>query len=224
MDVLNNIKHVVFDFGGVLVDLYRERCVEAFCRMGFPQAGQMIGLYGPSDTFMKLESGEISGQELVEYIRRESGNDSITYNDVRDAYVAFLGEIPVKKLAAIRALRKVGIKTWGLSNINEFVMPYTREKLFTAEGFCMEDYFDHTYLSYEVGLLKPDPAIFHAMIAHGGMQPEETLFIDDSEKNIATARELGFQVYLAAPQEDFTPLLYEIIRAKEEHKEECDMQ
>lgn len=209
--MFSHIKTVIFDIGGVLVDLYRERCIEAFRRIGYPRAEEMIGLYCPSDTFMKLEKGEMSGEELAEFVRQDSGNPAITYNDVRDAYVAFLGEIPVKKLRMIRRLREAGYKTLALSNINEYVMPYLREVLFRADGLTMEDYFDHAFLSYEMGLLKPDPAIFEALIKESGINPEEALFIDDSERNIEAARALGFAVYMPAPEEDFTPLLEELL-------------
>ncbi len=208
------IDTVVFDFGGVLIDLYREKCVEAFRAIGYPQAEEMISLYGPSDILQKFEAGEITGEELVALIREDSGNDSITYEQVQGAYIAFLGTIPVVKLRAIRALREAGFKVCGLSNINEFVMPYVRERLFTADGMKMEDYIEEPYLSYEMGLLKPGAEIFRVMIERSGMTPERTLFIDDSAKNIQTARELGFQVYHAGPEEDFTPLLYELIACR----------
>lgn len=208
------IDTVVFDFGGVLIDLYREKCVEAFRAIGYPQAEEMISLYGPSDILQKLEAGEITGEELVALIREDSGNDSITYEQVQGAYIAFLGTIPVVKLRAMRALREAGFKVCGLSNINEFVMPYVRERLFTADGLKMEDYIEEPYLSYEMGLLKPGAEIFRVMIERSGMTPERTLFIDDSAKNIQTARELGFQVYHAGPEEDFTPLLYELIACR----------
>ncbi len=90
-------------------------------------------------------------------------------------------------------------------------MPHIRERLFTADGLRMEDYFEKAYLSYEMKLLKPDPAIFRAMTADAGMEPERTLFIDDGPRNVETARELGFQVYKPEPEEDFTPMLRELI-------------
>lgn len=208
--MLFSIDTVVFDFGGVLIDLYRDRCVEAFRRIGFPQAERMLDLYHPAAIFNRLESGQVSVAEVCEYIRRESGKP-LTEEAIREAYLAFLGPIPVGKLRAIRALREAGKRTFALSNTNEMVMPHIRERLFTADGLRMEDYFEKAYLSFEMKLLKPDPAIFRAMTADAGLNPERNLFIDDGPRNVETARQLGFQVYKPEPEEDFTPMLRELI-------------
>lgn len=208
--MFSQIDNIVFDFGGVLIDLHRDRCVEAFRRIGYPQAEQMLDLYHPSAIFQALESGTISVREVCDHIRRESGLP-IEDRAIRDAYLAFIGSIPVGKLRAIRALREAGKRTFALSNTNEIVMPHIREKLFTADGLRMEDYFEKAYLSFEMKLLKPDPEIFRVMAADAGIDPERTLFIDDSPRNVTTARKLGFQVYKPEPEEDFTPLLRELI-------------
>ena len=66
-------------------------------------------------------------------------------------------------------------------------MKYIR-RMFTADGKTMDDYFDAVFLSYELHELKPSEAIFRKMIAAGGMRPEETLFIDDGQKNVDAAQ------------------------------------
>ena len=71
------------------------------------------------------------------------------------------------------------------------------------------------YLSYELHELKPSEAIFRKMIAASGMRPEETLFIDDGQKNVDAARELGFSVYMPAPGEDFGHILENLNRYEE---------
>lgn len=71
--------------------------------------------------------------------------------------------------------------------------------MFTADGKTMDDYFDAVFLSYELHELKPSEAIFRKMIAAGGMRPEETLFIDDGQKNVDAAQRLGFAVYMPGP-------------------------
>ena len=77
----------------------------------------------------------------------------------------------------------------------------------TNDGHTMDDYFDAVYLSYQLCELKPSEAIFRKMIAAGGMRPEETLFIDDGQKNVDAAQRLGFAVYMPGPGEDFGHIL-----------------
>lgn len=103
----------------------------------------------------------------------------------------------------VRTLRERGFRTYALSNINDVVFPHVREVLFTAEGYRLEDYFEKTYLSFEMHELKPSPAIYHRMVEDSGMIPEETLFIDDNAQNIEAAREMGFHVYMPQAREDF---------------------
>ncbi len=212
--VFENLENIVFDFGGVLIDLNRDHCIEAFHKIGYAKAENMIGIYCPSAEFMAVEEGKMTTEELVEFIRQDSGNPSITYDDVQGAYTAFLDGLPVNKLRSIKALRDAGYRTYGLSNINGFVMPYLRNTLFAADGLTLEDYFEYAYLSFEVKALKPNPVFFERMVAHSGMDPRRTLFIDDSEKNIEAARQLGFQVYLAQAREDFTPMLQHLVDLK----------
>ena len=76
-------------------------------------------------------------------------------------------------------------------------------------------YFDAVFLSYELHELKPSEAIFRKMIAAGGMRPEETLFIDDGQKNVDAAQRLGFAVYMPGPGEDFGHILDNLNRYEE---------
>ena len=80
-------------------------------------------------------------------------------------------------------------------------------RLCTVDGRTLEAYFDKVYVSCEMKLLKPSPEIFRAVLADSALRAEETLFVDDSERNVATARSLGFATYCPKNGEDFTPML-----------------
>lgn len=209
--ILDNIKNIVFDLGGVLIDLDKERCIESFRAIGFEQAAKLLDYYYPAAIFNQLEIGAIGTKEVCEYVRMEAGRDDISDVDIIEAYRAFLVSLPVEKLRLVKALRDAGFKIYALSNINEIVMPLVADKLFTQDGLKMDDYFDKSYLSYVMKSLKPSKEIFQMMIADSGMKASETLFIDDSEKNVATAHELGFHVYHASAHEDFSHLFAEIL-------------
>ncbi len=209
--MLTHVKNIVFDIGGVLMNLDKDRCIEAFKAIGFAQAAELIDLYHPAEFFNKLERGQISGHECCDIIREKAGNTDITDEQIRDAYAAFLTGIPVEKLRLIKSLRDKGYNIYALSNINEILMPRVLE-CFAADGLVASDYFDYMYLSYEMKMLKPDREIFEELISHSGVVPAETLFLDDSQRNVEMGREVGFEVYMPAPCEDYSFLFEEVLK------------
>lgn len=204
--ILNNIKNIVFDLGGVLIELNKERCIDSFKAIGFEQAAKLIDFYHPAAIFNQLEIGSIGTDQVCEYIRNEAGRNDISNHDIIEAFRSFLVAIPIEKLRLVKSLRDSGFKIYALSNINEIVMPLVTEVLFTQDGLTMDDYFDKAYLSYIMKALKPSEEIFQMMIDDSGMVPSQTLFIDDSEKNVNTAHQMGFNVYHASANEDFSHL------------------
>ena len=206
--MLKNIKNIIFDIGGVLIDLDKDRCIAAFTRIGFPKAAELIDFYHPAEFFNRLERGEISATECCDTIREMAGNPTITDEQIREAYCAFLVSVPVEKLRLIKHLRDKGYRIYALSNINEIVISKVRE-LFTADGLTCEDYFERMFLSFEMRSLKPDAEIFEQVIRESGVVPSETLFLDDGLKNINAGREAGFEVYMPQHHEDFSHLFEE---------------
>ena len=211
---MKDIKNVIFDLGGVLVDLDIDRCTAAFRELGMNRVAGLINPCYPAEMIGRLEHGVISFHEACDEMRRLSGTPEITDAQIAWAYGQFLVRIPVAKLRQIDALREREIRTCVLSNNNPASMKYIR-RMFTADGKTMDDYFDAVFLSYELHELKPSEAIFRKMIAAGGMRPEETLFIDDGQKNVDAAQRLGFAVYMPGPGEDFGHILDNLNRYEE---------
>ncbi len=200
------IKNVVFDLGGVLVGLDLAKCRAAFEAIGLDAIGALIDPCHPAAMMERMEQGDLTFHETCDEMRRMTGNRTVTDEQIAAAISAFLTGIPVEKLRAIEALRRRGIRTYVLSNNNPAAMQTIR-RMFAADGRTMEDYFDGIYLSYLMRRLKPHAEIFIKMLEDSGMSAEESLFIDDSERNVEAARRLGFAVYRPAPDEDFRPLL-----------------
>ena len=187
--------------GGVLIDLDREACIEEFRKLGFPEADKMLNTYRQKGIFKDLEMGAISPQELYDYISGEVGHH-VPPDKIDKALCAFIVGLPTYKLDMLLQLRKQ-YRVFMLSNTNAIMMPYIAQTYFTQQGLMAEDYFDRMFLSYEMGMLKPDPEIFEAVLNDTGIKAEETLFIDDAEPNVETALSLGFHTYLPAQREDF---------------------
>lgn len=200
------IRNVVFDLGGVLVDLDIERCRAAFRSLGMDAVAALLQPYYPVEVLGQLERGDLTFHEACDEMRRISATPRVTDDRIAWAYGEFLTGVPLAKIRMIDRLRERGIRTYVLSNNNPRSMLRIRD-MFRADGREMDDYFDRIYLSYEMHLLKPEEEIFRRMVDDSGMDPARTLFIDDGQRNVDTAQRLGFAVYKPAPEEDFSPLL-----------------
>lgn len=196
------IKNIIFDMGGVLLDLDRPRCIAAFNRIGFPQADNMLSHYAQTGILGNLEAGLASPSQFYDHVRRES-HRPLSDEQIAAALNAFVIGLPAYKLEMLRDLSPhFGI--YLLSNTNAIMMPDIRERYFTQlPGLTFDDYFTRAFLSYEMGCIKPNPEIFHEMVHEAAFDPTECLFIDDGRDNIAIAARLGFHTYQPAPCEDF---------------------
>ncbi|MGV8827546.1 MAG: HAD family hydrolase [Breznakibacter sp.] len=193
------IKNILFDLGGVLVDLNKQACVDAFKAIGYPQAESMLSNYVQSGIFLELEEGHITPEAFYKAIMAEA---PVTREQIDEAFFKFLEGIPQYKMEMLLELKKK-YKILMLSNTNHIMFTWLREAYFGVDGHTIGDYFDELFLSYEMGVAKPNPEIFKILIEKHGIVPSETLFLDDGIKNIEAAAELGFKTYFVEPHEDF---------------------
>ena len=186
---------LLFDFGGVLVDLDKERCIRAFESLGF-DIRPFLGTYRQAGVFSLLERGEISVGEFCEELRRLSGNPSLSDEVIVEAWRQYLLDVPKERLEMLLKARK-HYNIYILSNTNSIHWDMAREGYFRYEGKEVEDFFDGVFLSCELGVEKPAPEIFQKVVEGIGRPAEEILFFDDSEVNCEAARQCGLQALLA---------------------------
>lgn len=197
---------IIFDLGGVIIDLDKSRCIEEFKKIGYSNITDMLGEYRQTGEFLALEEGRITPAEWRDIIRRKTGQN-LTDMEIDDAFNAFLVSIPREKLQMLSALRKK-YRVAMLSNTNAVMFEGRIPEMFLETGgIPMEEYFDKIYVSYRMKMTKPSPEIFRAVSADLGIRPGEALFIDDSSANIATASQLGFNTMLVEPYSDFSSKL-----------------
>jgi len=202
---MHNIKTIIFDLGGVLVDLDVDACICRFHELGFLNAHEYLNAYLQKGIFLEMEEGKITDDEFYDKFRALSINKDITNEQIAEAWCSIVIGLSDYKLDLLLELRKK-YRVFLLSNTNRIVESYYARHFFTKQGLTIDDYFDRRYVSYEIGLVKPYHDIYKYLIADSGIDPQEALFLDDGEKNITAAKELGFQTYLVAPQEDFRHL------------------
>ncbi len=187
---MRNTKNIVFDFGCVLVDLDKDRCAEAFRSIGAGAVSRYVDECRQEDLFHDLETGSIGIPQFCEEVRRKAAGCKASDEDICDAWNALLTGIPEHRIRRITELRS-RYRTFLLSNTNEIHWQKAVRDFFPCDGLGVDDYFEKTFLSYRMHLVKPDCRIFLRMLADAGIDAEETLFIDDSPANCAAASELG---------------------------------
>lgn len=201
------IKNLVFDLGGVIVPLNRVACIRAFNDIvGYKDFGDVLKTYRQIGFFDKFETGRISARQFRQIIRSHSAKIKdgkpriVSDREIDYSLNCFLCEIPQDKIETLLFYRN-DYRMLLLSNTNPIGMAYCR-KLFNAKGYDVKELFERLYLSYRMKLAKPDPEIFIRMTEDSGIEPGETLYIDDSPANIEAGRALGFHVVLYNPKDD----------------------
>lgn len=192
------IRNIVIDFGGVLVQLDKSASISAYRDLGMEGVAALINDYRSDGIFNELERGEIDIHEFCNRARQLTGIDAPD-EAIEDAWQRLLVGVPQKKLEMLAALRRK-YRVYLLSNTNAFHWEYSVKEYFKDTSL----YFDRLYLSYELGMSKPDRRIFEHLIADTGISVGETLLLDDSADNCRMARELGFHVWHIAENEDWT--------------------
>ena len=188
-----NIKNIVFDLGGVLVDLDFKAAINGLQEAGFANVKEQLMAFDRGGIFQKFEVGEITADEFRTAIR-ENSIVTLTDEEVDNLWNAMLLEIPREKLELILHLRGKYM-VYLLSNTNSIHWDYVCKNAFNYRGFRVNDYFEETFLSYEMHLAKPNKAIFEKVLHDANLLPEETLFIDDSEANCKAAEEVGIHAH-----------------------------
>lgn len=204
-----NIKNLLFDFGGVIVNINKENAINRFKEIGVSNIEDYLGEFRQEGIFLEYEEGKLTTQEFCLALRKLSGKEDITEEEVDSAWLAFLVGIPEYKLKMLKELRKE-FNVYLLSNTNPSIMRWAKSNDFSAEGDSIEAFFDKLYLSYEIGCAKPDKEIYEYLIKDSGINPAETLFFDDGKTNIEVAQQLGFQTHLTDEKEDLNKIIAQI--------------
>lgn len=193
------IRNIVFDFGGVMVELDKTACVESYKRLGMDVIASYIDDYRSEDLFNDFELGKINMEQFCDEARRQSGINAKN-EEITQAWLDLYIGLPQWKLDKILELKK-DFRLLMLSNMNPFHWDYALREYFKND---VHKYFEKVYLSYELGMTKPDRGIFEYMIKDSGINPDETLFLDDSEKNCLGAQALGIHTWHIAEREDWS--------------------
>jgi glucose-1-phosphatase len=193
-----HIKSIIFDLGGVLLNLDYNRTTEAFKRLGIAEFERIYSQARQKQLFDEYEKGLIGSEEFrAEMIALLEGKPAP--HEIDTAWNAMLLDLPHERLRLLEKL-KSKYRLFLLSNTNDIHITAYSAYLLEAFGFPdLSHIFEKEYYSYRVGKRKPDKEIFELVLSENGLQPHETVFIDDSIQHVEGARVAGINAYHLQP-------------------------
>lgn len=198
------IRNIIFDLGGVLLDVDMKRTFNEFQELGIdtslltpkadatdtntPQATICEGM-SVNGIMAQYQTGDIPTDEFFSAIQKAC-RPGTTIGQVRDAWNSCLFSIPQRRMDAVLRLRQK-YNVYMLSNTNDAHWVYLLQHQFANPGADLATHFDRVFVSQEMHLAKPNPEIFRVLLREIDAQPSECLFLDDASVNTAAAAALG---------------------------------
>jgi HAD superfamily hydrolase (TIGR01509 family) len=200
------IKNIIFDLGGVLLNIDYHKTIRAFQNLGINNFEEMYSQRTADKLFEDLETGKISEEEFYKRII-DLTNGQVTDVQIKTAWNTILLDFRPKSIAFLEKLA-VSHKLYLLSNTN-IIHQKAFEKLAaeTLGGKRLNDYFITAYYSHRVHLRKPHTEIYAFVLNDAGIKAAETLFIDDSEINMTAPKQLGIHTHLLLPGETIEEII-----------------
>jgi epoxide hydrolase-like predicted phosphatase len=185
---------IIFDFGGVILNIDFQKSIDSFKHKipGF-QDRDYNGKPNQNEIFSRYEVGATDTDTFYEEFL-EHYQTSLSFESFAESWNAMLLNLPGERMERIDSLRKRGTRVFLLSNINA-LHAERAEQIYEdlRMGGSFRQHFERGYYSFEMGLRKPDPRIFLRVLEENNLNASETLFIDDGEQHIESAKKLGIQ-------------------------------
>lgn len=197
----NKIKNIIFDLGGVLLDLDFDAPFEAFQKLN--RNGEITGLihFLHNPVFIDFEVGSISKEQFRDQIRGLLKNDEVTDLEIDLAWCSMLKQVPEEKVEVLRSLAEE-YRLFLYSNTNAVHIPFFTRRFYEQHQIEWKSLFEETFYSHEINDRKPMLSGYMKVLSLSGADAAETLFIDDLDVNIAAAAQAGMHVMLYQPGEN----------------------
>ena len=188
------IKNIIFDLGGVILDIDETIIYKELEKLGI-STSELAHSKDFIDIMSKFDTGIYTAPTFRHKMKALIGQEKMTDQRFDAIWNSMLLDIPRERIEAIEKVKK-HYKIFLMSNTNEIHYDLYVRDLQLRFGYKEFDALFHkSYFSFAEHLEKPDPRFFELILDHEGLQPEETLFIDDTAKNIQVAQSLDIRTY-----------------------------
>ena len=206
---MKNIKSIIFDLGGVLLNISYQNTIDEFEKLGVDNSCSFYSKKSQTNIFNLLETGEMSGNELIREIQNSC--KSATRKQIIFAWNSMLLDLPRNRTNLLKNLKKK-YQLFLLSNTNSIHIKEFKSRLGEEKYLEFYNLFDKVYYSHKIGVRKPHSEAFRLVLDENNLKEKEVLFIDDSPQHIEGAKELGIHTYHLKDNEEITTVFPDIVQ------------
>jgi glucose-1-phosphatase len=195
-----SVKNLIFDLGGVILDLAVDETLKCFASLSKMPGEKVHEIYFSAPGFLEYEKGLMDDKAFRDYVRA-TYQISASDEAIDNSWNAMLRGIPQIKLDLLMRLQGE-FQVYLLSNTNAIHVHHINSSMLPrlSEGKMLDDYFHKAYYSHKMGKRKPDAEIFEQVLDENQLVPEQTLFLDDYAVNIEGAKSLGIKtIHVTSP-------------------------
>ena len=189
---LSSIRNLIFDLGGVILDLSVNHTLESFSQLSGIPREKVRQLFLSSTGFEEYEKGNMDDAEFRSFVRQTYSLQA-TDTEIDQCWNAMLRGLPANKLDLLNSLKQ-DFRVLLLSNTNSIHLNYVNSTMLPIGGNgSLDDYFHKAYYSHRMNKRKPDADIFEQVLAENDIRAGETLFLDDNTLNVKGAARVGIK-------------------------------
>ncbi len=190
----SEIKNIIFDLGGVIINLSVEKTHQAFAALSGLPVEEIKNIVHHGAFFHQYERGLIGDADFRDHLR-ESLNMNVGDTELDHAWNAMLLDIPMERIRLLEQL-KPRFNLFLLSNTNNIHLQCFNSQVQQLTGFtAIDQYFHQAYYSHLLKMSKPDVEIYEHVLQSSNLIPSETIFLDDNKDNLAGANKAGIQMF-----------------------------
>lgn len=198
MTIAENIETIIFDLGGVILNLDNQRTEDAFTALGVKDFKSLFGHGHAASFFKDYEIGLIDDAQFLSNLK-ELGQLEANDDAIREAWNVMLLDFPAERIELLRRLRQK-YRVMLFSNNNSLHLAAVRHIYRQTFGQGeLDDHFERSYYSHILGQRKPELAAFRYILHENGLVASNTLFVDDALINVEAAIEAGLQGLYLSP-------------------------
>ena len=203
------IKNIIFDLGGVFINLDFNKTADAFTELGVKDFNQYFTQVHSNSLFKQLETGAVTDTGFYDAVR-VAASITASNQQIDAAWNAMLLDFPPERITRLQRL-SANYRLFLFSNTNAIHHAFFLQQFREQFGFEFDSLFEKAYYSHLIGRRKPDVSAFEFVISDSNLEAAHTLFIDDTLPNVEAATKAGLLAAHILPGSDVISLLDELL-------------